>query len=363
MSVAVASANLRITGPTPLPPSVLAAMGGQMLSHRGDEFRRLLTGVLERLRPVLGCARPPLPFTTSGTGGMEAAIVNLVPPGGRVLALRAGHFGERFAAIAELYGAAVRVLDWPPGQAADPGTVAGALRRGPPVDAVLVTHNETSTGVLNDLPALAAAVRERSDALLLVDAVSSAGAAPVRLDEWGLDAVVTATQKALMAPPGMALLALSERASAAARANPRPRYFFDVARMEAEVAGGSTSYTPAIPVVFALRAALDLIEEEGLEAVYERHRRIAATIREGAARLGLAALADPAHGSPALTALLTPDGVLATELRRRLEREHAVHVNQGRGPLKDRLLRIGHMGHVHDGDAVRTLDALAEVLR
>jgi aspartate aminotransferase-like enzyme len=226
-----------------------------------------------------------------------------------------------------------------------------------------VTHNETSTGVLNDLPALAAAVHAHSDALLLVDAVSSAGAAPVRMDEWGVDAVITASQKALMAPPGLALLALSERASAAARVNERPRHFFDVARMEAEVAAGSTSYTPAIPVVFALRAALDLIEAEGLDAVYERHRRIASTVREGAAALGLDGLADAAHGSPALTALLTPDGTSATELRRRLEREHAVYVNQGRGPLKDRLLRVGHMGNVSDADARQTLDALAEVLR
>ena len=355
-------ANLRITGPTPLPPSVLAAMGSQMLSHRGDEFRRLLTGVLERLRPVLGTTRLPLPFTTSGTGGLEAAVVNLVPPGGRVIAISIGHFGERFAAIAELYGANVRLLEWQPGQAADPDAVANALKE-QPADAVLVTHNETSTGVLNELPALAAAVRAHSDALLLVDAVSSAGAAPIRMREWGLDAVITATQKALMAPPGLALLALSERASAAARANPRPRYFFDVARMESEVAGGSTSYTPAIPVVFALRAALDLIEAEGLDAVYERHRRIAATVRQGAEQIGLTGLADATHASPALTSLLTPDGVSATELRRRLEREHALHVNQGRGPLEDRLLRIGHMGNVDDADARRTLDALAEVLR
>jgi aspartate aminotransferase-like enzyme len=339
--------NLRISGPTPLPEPVLAALGEQVVSHRGGEFRRRLRRVVEGLKPVFGTAGGTiLPFTASGTGGLEAAVVNTVEPGDRVLAVRCGHFGERFAEIAEHYGAEVVPLDVPWGRAADPADLRRALRAAGAVRAVLLTHSETSTGVLNPLAELAAVVREESDALLLVDGVSSVGASPVSMDASGLDVVVTASQKALMAPPGLALLAVAPRALRAAAGGARKPYYFDFGRMAEAVAEGTTTYTPAMPVVYGLDAALGLIAAEGLDRVFVRHRELAAACRRGLAELGLEGFADPAHASPSVTSMLLPDDLSATEVRARLETDHGVFVAQGRAHLKERMLRVGHMGAV-----------------
>lgn len=355
--------NLRISGPTPLPEDVLRALGRQMLSHRSTGFRALLRKVIGGLRPVYGAVTSTvLPFTASGTGGLEAAIVNTVPAGARVLAVRGGHFGERFAEVAAAHGAEVIPFDVEWGRAADPEALRRKLREVSPIAAVLLTHNETSTGVLNPLPEIAAAVREESDALLLVDGVSSVGAIAIDMDELGVDVVVGVTQKALMAPPGLALVAVSERALAASRANGSRRYYFDFGRMAAAVAEGMTTYTPAISCVFALEAALALIAAEGLPQVFARHRELAARCRDGLCGLGLRAFADPAHASPSISAFLVPEHLSAGELRRRLESEHGVYVAQGRAQLKDRLLRVGHLGSVARSDIDHLVEAFASIL-
>jgi aspartate aminotransferase-like enzyme len=355
--------NLRISGPTPLPDGVREALGRQMLSHRSAAFRALLQKVVEGLRPVYGARTSQvLPFTASGTGGLEAAIVNTVAPGARVLAVRGGHFGERFAEVAEHHGAEVIPFDVEWGRAVDPEDLRRRLREAAPVAAVLLTHNETSTGVLNPLPEIAAAVREESGALLLVDVVSSVGVTAIDMDELGVDVVVGVTQKGLMAPPGLALVAVSERALSASRTNGVRRYYFDFGRMAAAVAGGSTTYTPSIPCFFALEASLSMIAEEGLPQVFARHRDLAACCRDGLGRLGLRPFADPAHASPAISAFLVPEGLSAGELRRRLESEHGVYVAQGRARLKDRLLRVGHLGFVARPDIDHVIEAFASIL-
>lgn len=356
--------NLRISGPTPLPDGVRASLGRQMLSHRSAAFRALLRKVIEGLRPVYGARDSQvLPFTASGTGGLEAAVVNTVPPGARVLAVRGGHFGERFAEVAGHHGAEVVPLDIEWGRAVDPGDLRRRLREVPGVAAVLLTHNETSTGVLNPLPEIAAVVREESGALLLVDVVSSVGVTAIDMDGLGVDVAVGVTQKGLMAPPGLALVAVSGRALAASRTNGARRYYFDFGRMAAAVAEGSTTYTPSIPCFFALEASLAMIAEEGLPQVFARHRELAALCRERLGRLGgLRPFADPAHASPAISAFLVPEGLSASELRRRLESEHGVYVAQGRARLKDRLLRVGHLGSVARPDIDHVIEAFASIL-
>jgi aspartate aminotransferase-like enzyme len=355
--------NLRITGPTPLPPDVLGGLGDQMLSHRSEAFRGLLRRCLAALRPLFGATEAAiLPFTASGTGGLEAAVANLVAAGDRVLAVQMGHFGERFAEIAVHYGAEVVRLEVPWGRAADPDEVRSRLRAAGPFQAVLLTHNETSTGVLNPLREIAAAVREESGALLLVDGVSSVGTTGIAMDAWGVDAVVTASQKGLMSPPGLAPVAAGPRAlAAAARHRTRP-YYFDFARMADAVAEGTTTYTPALGTLFALDRALQRIHAEGVPQVFARHLRLAAACRESLAALGLSGFADPAHASPAVTSALVPDGWTATELRRRLEAEHGVFVSQGRGIWKERMLRCGHMGWVEQEDIDHLAGAVRAVL-
>jgi aspartate aminotransferase-like enzyme len=333
-----------------------------MVSHRSEEFRVRVANVTAGLRPLFG-TDVILPFTASGTGGLEAALVNTLGPGKRVLAVQIGYFGDRFAEIAR--GLDCPILPWsvPWGQAADPEELRRRLRAAAPLDAVLITHNETSTGVLNPLPALAAVVRAESEALILVDGVSSVGAVPVEMDEWGLDVVVTASQKALMSPPGLALVGVGARALAAARENKVRRYYFDFLRMAEAVSEGTTTYTPAISTVYALEAALALIAAEGRDTVFARHRRLAEACRAGMERLGFRGFADPAHASPTVTAILVPEGQSASALRRRLEDEHNVVVSQGRGIWKDQMLRLGHMGYVRSEDITHLIEAAARVVR
>lgn len=355
--------NLRLTGPTPLPPAVLQALGRQMVSHRSGEFRACLRRVVEGLRPLLGTTAAILPFTASGTGGLEAALVNTISPGDRVLAVQNGYFGERFAEIAHSFGATVIPWSISFGQAADPVELSERVSAALPLTAVLLTHNETSTGVLNPLPELAAAIRAKSDALILVDGVSSVGAVEIEMDKWELDVVITASQKALMAPPGLTIIAASRRALAIAKNNSQQRHYFDFTRMATAVAEGTTTYTPAISCIYALDAALELIAAEGLPTVFARHQQLAAACREGMAALGFKGFADPVHASPTVTSVLVPAGRSASAIRHRLEQECGVIVSQGRGVWKDRMLRFGHMGYVESQHIVHLLQAMGKVIQ
>ena len=354
--------NLRLTGPTPLPPEVVAALAQPMVSHRSEEFRVRAGTVSRHLRTLFG-AEVLLPFTASGTGGLEAALVNTLGPGKRVLAVQIGYFGERWAEMARDLECTVVPWSLPWGQAADPEELRGRMRAAAPLDAVLLTHNETSTGVLNPLAALAAVIREESEALILVDGVSSVGAVPVDMDRWGLDVVVTASQKALMSPPGLALIGVSDRALTVAKENGLRRYYFDFVRMADAVAEGTTTYTPAISTFYALEAALTLIAAEGREVVFARHQRLAELCRSGMECSGYRPFADPAHASPTVTTVLVPPGHPAGTLRRRLEDEENVVVSQGRGIWKDQMLRIGHMGYVRAEDITHLIEAAARMVR
>lgn len=356
--------NLLIPGPTPLPPEVRAAMAGEMVNHRGEKFGQLLAGVLRGLQQIFQTSSPVLPFAASGTGGLEAALVNVLSPGDRVLALSCGAFGDRFAGVAKAFGADVIMAETEWGHAVDPQMVRGALRRYPDVRAVLLTHNETSTGVANPLASLADAVRP-SGALLLVDAVSSLGALDLQTDAWGLDVVIAGSQKALMAPPGAVFISAGPRAWDAAQSSRMPKLYFSFERAREPLRGdvAFTPFTPAIPIFYALQVSVAMILREGLPKRFAHHQRLARATRGGAAALGLELFPDPAYASDAVTAVRVPAGVDAKVLLRRLHTEHGVVLAGGQGRLEGAILRIGHLGYVQEEQILAALSALEDVLR
>jgi len=335
-----------------------------MINHRGPEFKERVGRVSTAMRPAFGTSADVLLLTSSGTGGLEAAVVSFLSPGDAVLAVSIGNFGARFAKIASTYGADVTLLDIEWGQAAEPDAVAGAIRAmaadGRTPKAVLLTFNETSTGVTNPIADLATTIREAAPgALILVDGISGIGAMPFEMDAWGLDVVVTGSQKAWMIPPGLAMAAASERAWTAAETATMPRFYFDLARHREVLPQGQTPWTPAVSLVFQLEAALALTSAEGLEGIFARHAACGATARAGLRAMGLDLFADQAHASDTVTSALLPEGVEWSALNTELLARGLVLAG-GQGKLKGRILRIGHLGDVSVGDIVRAIEVLED---
>jgi aspartate aminotransferase-like enzyme len=353
--------NLRIPGPTPVPLAVRQAGARSMINHRGPEFAALLQSLQDLIRPFFGSTGDVLFFPAAGTGGLEAAAVNTLSPGDKVLALSIGAFGDRFAQIAQAFGADVQRLEVAWGQACAPEALERTLTQRPGTKAVLLTHNETSTGVQQDVPSLAAVVRE-SGALLLVDAISSLGAVPFDADRWGVDVTIAGSQKAWMVPPGMAMLAVSRRAWDAHATAQMPRFYWDFTAMRRSMARGQTPYTPPISLMFALEAALRRMHAEGKERIFERHAQLAQRTRAGLVELGLELVADPACASQTVTAAWLPPGIEWRALARTLREEHGVVIAGGQGKLEGEILRIGHLGSVSERDIDGALRALRRVL-
>jgi aspartate aminotransferase-like enzyme len=354
--------NLRTPGPTPMPPAVAEALSQPMINHRGPEFAALLAEVTAGLQEAFQTQNDLLLLTASGTGGLEAAIVNTFSPGDRVLAVIIGNFGERFATIAERYGLAVERLAFPSGHAADPQAIAERLAAEPSFKGVLVTHNETSTGVTNDLEAIAGVVRDRGP-LFLVDGVSSVGSIEVQTDAWGIDILISASQKGWMVPPGIAMVSVSPRAWEAHRTAGLPRYYWDFTAAKKEAARGQTPFTPAITVLYGFREALKLMRAEGFEAIYRRHERIGQYTRDGLKQLGLRLVpVDERYASNTVTAFWLPDGTEEKPFLERLRVEADVVLAGGQGELSGRIARIGHMGLVTEADIDDVLQAIRRVL-
>ena len=355
-------ANLRIPGPTPMPPSVREAGARQMTNHRGPEFTVILERIVDRLRPYFGTAGDVAILSSVGTGGLEATVVNTVSPGDRVLAVSIGLFGDRLAEIAEVYGATVSRLSFDWGLAADPAVLRVHLEENPGYRAVLLTHSETSTGVLNPIAQLAAEIRAvQPDALIVVDGVSAVGAVPFEMDAWGLDVVVTASQKAWMAAPGLAMIAVAERAWPAIDAVTTPRFYFDLRKARHAQAAGLTAWTPALSVVYQVDAGLELMAAEGADAIFARHEACAAATRAGLAALGIRLFADAAHRSPTVTAAWLPDGVRWPDFQASAK-ARGVILADGLGPIAGRIFRIGHLGSVTLPEILDTIGVLEEVL-
>lgn len=353
--------NLRVPGPTPLPEEVLKAMSRQMINHRGAEFKALLTDVTANLKTLFQTKNDVLLLTGSGTGGLEAAVVNFLSPGDKVLAISIGVFGDRFASIAKQFGADVTVLSFEWGKPAEVDAVRKALEADPKIKAVLVTHNETSTGVTNDLKPIAATVKGFGK-LLLVDAISSLGSIELPVDEWKCDVTVTGSQKGWMAPPGMAMVAVGpEGWEANARAR-MPRFYWDLAKAKANLEKGETPWTPAVSIVYAFAVSLDMMLKEGLSNVVARHARIGKFTRAEMKSLGLSLLAGESHASNTVTAVMSTNGLDANKLRKILREEHKIVLAGGQGKLEGQVFRIGHLGWVDEGDIKMITSALRVAL-
>ena len=338
--------NLRIPGPTALPPSVRVAGGRQMINHRGPEFAAMLDRILSGMRPFFGTTSDVAMISTAGSGGLEAAVVNTLSPGDKVLGVSIGSFGDRFAKIAGIYGADVTKLDAEWGYAAAADEIRERLHTMPDVKAVLLTHNETSTGVMNPIAELSAVVREeRPDALILVDSVSALGAVPFEMDTWGVDLVVTGSQKAWMAAPGLAMIAASPRAWTAMESATMPRFYLDLRAHRDAAVNGQTPFTPAIAVVFQVDEGLRLMAEEGAQAIFARHEACAAAARAGLQALGFSLFADQRHASRTVTAAHVPDGLDWKAFNGDLKARGLVLAG-GQGKLTGKIFRLGHLGSV-----------------
>ena len=349
-------------GPTPLPPRVMSAMGEPVLYHRAPAFDALFARVLERLPGVFGTQNDVIVFASSGTGAMESAVSNLVAPGQPILACAGGKFGERWIELGEAYGA--EVVRYEPGWGArlDPAEVDRLLAEHSGIEVVYATLSETSTGVVHDVRALAEAARGHG-AMLVVDAISGVGAAELRQDEWGIDVVIAGSQKALMSPPGLGFVSASQRALDAAGQRPGGRYYFDWSRAIAEQRKDSpaTPFTPAVTLLRALDVALELIEEEGLEAIMARHDLLARAARAGARGLGLELFGDPDERSTVVTAVELPDSIDGAKLPGAL-RKLGITANGGQEQLKGRILRIAHCGYFGAFDILTSLSGLEMAL-
>jgi serine---pyruvate transaminase len=347
---------LMTPGPTPAPPEVLAAIGQPVIHHRGPDYRELYARVLGRLREVFRTEQEVLLFGGSGSGAMESAVANLVSPGDPVLVVSGGYFGERWAAIAKAYGADVDHLRYAWGEIPSAADAAARLRERE-ARLVFFTHSETSTGVVLDPQPFAAAVRE-AGALSVLDAVSSLGAVPLETDAWEIDVVASGAQKALMTPPGLAMASASAAAWERSCSSRSPRFYWDWAKTRKGQATLDAPVTPPVSLVAGLDVALARLLEEGLEAAFERHRRLGRACREGLKAMGLELSSPDDDSSAVVTAARAPEGIDSDELVLLLRDRHGVTLAPGQGELKGKIFRIGHIGYYDVFDITTALAAV-----
>jgi serine---pyruvate transaminase len=352
--------QLMAPGPTPVPSEVLLAMAEPIIHHRTPQYEAVFTEVRAALKKLFQTSAEVIPLACSGTGAMEAAVVNTLSPGDRVVVVRAGKFGDRWLDLTKAYGLEAIDLSAPFGHTVDASRLAETLKSHPEAKAVLVQHSETSTGVLHDVRAYAAATRQH-EAILIVDAVSSLGIADLPMDAWGIDLVISGSQKGLMLPPGLGFCALSEKAWRKTKSSTLPKFYFSLADELKYVAKNEVRFTPAVSIVVGLREALRMLEAEGLGNVFKRHDRLARATRAGAEALGLR-LFPKTTPSPALTAIEVPAGLDADRVVEGFATQHAITIDGGRGPTKGKIFRIGHMGYAAETDVIVALAALEQVL-
>ncbi|MGA9116614.1 MAG: alanine--glyoxylate aminotransferase family protein [Bacteroidota bacterium] len=347
-------------GPTPVPETVALALAEPVIHHRSSEFRDLMGRVNDGLGYLFQTGRPVLTLTCSGTGGMESTLVSLFGPGDTIVSVNGGKFGERWGEMGRHFGLRVVEVKVPWGAAVEPGRLADVLSAHPETKGVYLTHCETSTGTAAEVRELAEVIRARSGALVCVDGVSAVGAHEFRFDAWGIDACVTASQKGLMAPPGLAFVALSERAAKAASSTGLPRFYLDLGRAIRAMEQNQTPWTPAVPLLAGAAAALRMIREEGIEGVWGRHARLAEALRAALGAMGLRLFS--AAPSPAVTAVRLPDGVGWEALGSALRGNAGITVAGGQGEAAGKIFRIGHLGYHDEQDILAVVGALERVL-
>lgn len=354
---------LFIPGPVTCAPDVLEAMSRPMIDHRGPEFAALLERISSGMQPLFGTEQEVVLLGSSGTGGLEAAIASVFSPGDKVLAAPVGVFGQRLASIARTLGLTVDVVETPLGSAVDARAVAEALAAdgGRAYAGILLTHNETSTGVQNDMAALSRAIGTHP-ATVVVDSVSGLGASKFTMDAWNFDIVVTASQKALAVPPGMAMVAVSARAWLRMAQAKAPCFYFDLRKARSFSQLGQTPWTPPVSIAYALDVALERYHKRGAPHAYERHARYARAIRSFAEAAGLALFSQPGAHSGTVVAMNAPAGLDVGHVRTRLREEHGMVMGGGQADLKGKILRMGTMGELSQTDVLRGLEALDTVL-
>ena len=353
--------QLRIPGPTPVPDNVRQAMARQMINHRGPEFAKIIHRATKNLKTFFQTRNDVLILTGSGTGGMEAAIVNILSPGDKVLSVSQGVFGDRFAMIARSFGAEVIPLQFEWGTAPDPDEVKKAIRANNDIKTVLITHNETSTGVTCDMKSLSKVVKDAGK-LLVVDAISSLSSIDLPVDDWNCDIVVTGSQKGWMIPPGLAMISVSEEAWKAHASATMPRVYWDFTRAKSYLEKGQTPWTPAVSLIFALDVALQMMLDEGPQNIIARHSRVAEKARQGIKSLGLSLFADEKYASNTVTAVKAANGLDTKKLLNILREEYKIILGGGQQKLDGQIFRIGHLGWVNETDIEIVINSLEEAL-
>jgi len=350
-------------GPTPVPPEVLAALSEPVIHHRAPRFTEILTEVVAGLKYVYQTENDVLVFAASGTGAMESAVVNVVNPGDTVVVASVGNFGERWLKLTRGWGAEVVALEYEWGTKAHPADIERALAEHPETKAVYVQFSETSTGVVNDIRAIGEIVA-KTPAILVVDAISGLGATDLKTDEWGVDVCVAGSQKALMVPPGLAYVAVSEKAWKVVEAATQPRFYFDWVAARKKMTGDSaqTPYTPAVSLMVAQNAAVALIREEGLENVFARHRVLGRACKEGVKALGIELFGPDDPEANSVTACKVPDGVDGGRITKLARDRYGVWLAGGQGKLKGRIFRFGHCGYFGASDILVGMGVVEMVL-
>jgi aspartate aminotransferase-like enzyme len=356
--------TLMIPGPTPVPETVLKAMGRHPIGHRSGEFQTIVRRTTEQLKWLHQTSSDVLVITGSGTAAMEAGMINTLSSGDKVLCGDNGKFGERWVKVARAYGLEVDVVTAEWGQPLDPEAFRAALEADTKkqIKAVILTHSETSTGVINDLETIARYVKAHGTALTIADCVTSLGACNVPMDAWGLDVVASGSQKGYMLPPGLSFVAMSDRAWAAYATSDLPKFYLDLGPYRKTAAKDSNPFTPAVNLYFGLEAALDMMQKEGLEAIFARHARHRAAAQAGMEAIGLPLFAAQGHGSPAITAV-APEGLDAELLRKTVKEKFDILLAGGQDHLKGKVFRIGHLGYVCDRDVLTAVAAIEATLQ
>ncbi len=356
--------TLMIPGPTPVPESVLKAMGRHPIGHRSGEFQAVVQRTTEQLKWLHQTQGDVLVITGSGTAAMEAGIINTLSRGDKVLCGDNGKFGERWVKVARAYGLEVEVIQAEWGQPLDTEAFRLALEAdsAKAIKAVILTHSETSTGVINDLETIARHVKAHGTALTIADCVTSLGATDVPMDAWGVDVVASGSQKGYMLPPGLSFVAMGERAWQAYERSDLPKFYLDLGPYRKTAAKNSNPFTPAVNLYFGLEAALEMMQNEGLEAIFARHARHRSAAQAGMKAIGLPLFAAEGHGSPAITAV-APNGIDAEQLRKAVKERYDILLAGGQDHLKGKVFRIGHLGYVCDRDVLTAVSAIEATLQ
>jgi len=348
---------LRIPGPSPIPPSVQRAMAQTMIGHRGQNTSEMLRKIEPKLKAIFGTSQEVAIITGSGTAGLEAAVVNVVKPGDEVLVIVTGAFGDRFTKICGAYQINYQRIDVEWGKALNPTAIKSYLQEHPQIKAIFSTYCETSTGILNPIKELTEAVRQVSDALIVVDGVSCVGGVDTQMDEWGIDVMVTGSQKAFMLPAGLTFVAASERAWKVIEQNDQPRFYLDLKKYRDNLIKDTTPFTPALSLLFGLEQVLNLIDEEGLEQVYKRHTLMMQMTRAAFHALEIPLLTSDEHASPTVTAV-KPNDFDAEQLRKVLKKEFGLSIAGGQQHLAGKIVRIGHMGYCSPADVLQIISTV-----